>query len=80
MKNKPHSIDPVLSCLLKTVGKRLKRARQLRDEKHESVAISTGIDQSIISRIENGIYYCLSLEMLLKLVTYYEINIREVFD
>lgn len=64
--------------LLCKIGKRLRDIRVGRGEKLTAVESSIKLHHSIISRIENGSYRCLSFDMLAKLSVYYNIDMREL--
>ncbi len=72
--------NPSLIILLEQVGKKMHHIRHTRNEKLNSVENSTGISHSIISRIEHGSYLCLSFEMLVRLLDYYNADLREILS
>lgn len=63
---------------LKQIGNRLYIERHKRREKLETVARAIGVTHPVISRIENGRYKGLSVEMLSKLAGHYGISLKEL--
>lgn len=78
MKNSHH--NPQALYYLKEVGQKLSDVRKKRNEKIMSVAMSIGVSHSVISKIENGRYPGLSMQMLVQIASYYNIPLAEVFS
>ncbi|MBU3676603.1 MAG: helix-turn-helix transcriptional regulator [Chitinophagaceae bacterium] len=72
------SID--LNTLLITLGENLHTIRNARKETLQSVAVEIGITHPIISKIENGRYPNLQLNLLVKLCNHYHITLQQAFS
>jgi len=66
--------------LLITVGQNLHTIRNARKETLQSVAADIGITHPIISKIENGRYPTLQLNLLIKLCNHYKITLQQAFS
>lgn len=66
--------DENVNVLLKQIGDILYQARHARKEKITSVAKNIGVSHTVISKIENGKYPALSLQLLHRLVKYYKLD------
>lgn len=64
--------------LLKTVGENLHTIRSARKEILDKAADAVGVKHPVISRIENGRYTGLSLELLVKLCNHYKVSLQQV--
>lgn len=67
-----------LTELFKTVGDNLHTIRNARKEKLETAAEAVGVSHPVLSRLENGRYGGLSLELLVKLCNHYEVKLQQV--
>lgn len=72
------SID--ISKLLTTIGHNLHTIRNARKETLQAVASDIGITHPIISKIENGRYPNLQLNLLIKLCNHYDITLQQVLS
>lgn len=77
MKNSHH--NPQALYYLKEVGQKLSDVRKKRNEKIMSVAMSIGVSHSVISKIENGRYPGLSIQLLVVLAQYYNLHLSQIF-
>lgn len=66
-----------LSSLLNTLGKNLHTIRNSRKETLQTVASHVGITHPIISKIENGRYPNLQINLLVKLCNHYNISLQQ---
>lgn len=66
--------------LLTTIGHNLHTIRNARKETLQGVAVSIGITHPIISKIENGRYENLQLNLLVKLCNHYNITLQQVLS
>lgn len=66
--------------LLTTIGQNLHTIRNARKETLQSVASDIGITHPIISKIENGRYPTLQLNLLIKLCNHYKITLQQAFS
>jgi transcriptional regulator with XRE-family HTH domain len=66
--------------LLTTIGQNLHTIRNARKETLQSVAADIGITHPIISKIENGRYPTLQLNLLIKLCNHYKITLQQAFS
>ncbi len=69
-----------INSLLSTIGQNLHTIRNARKETLQSVAIDIGITHPIISKIENGRYPNLQLNLLTKLCNHYKITLQQVLS
>jgi transcriptional regulator with XRE-family HTH domain len=69
-----------INSLLTTIGQNLHTIRNARKETLQSVAADIGITHPIISKIENGRYPNLQLNLLIKLCNHYKITLQQVFS
>jgi hypothetical protein len=60
------------AALRKEVGKQLKAKRLQRDEQRKAVAASTGIEYTVLCKIESGTYDSLNLHTIKILIQYYQ--------
>jgi transcriptional regulator with XRE-family HTH domain len=67
-----------IKTFLQHIGDKLRLARHLKDEKLMTVAHSTGISHTVLSQVENGRYYCLSLSMLMRILSYYHLEYKDI--
>lgn len=72
------SID--INSLLTTIGQNLHTIRNARKETLQSVAADIGITHPIISKIENGRYPNLQLNLIVKLCNHYKISLQQAFS
>lgn len=61
------------------IGKRLKKARELKEMTQQEVADETNIARTTLSKIENDIYEP-SIEQLRKLIELYNVNANWILD
>ena len=61
------------------IGKRLKKARELKEMTQQEVADETDISRTTLSKIENDIYEP-SIEQLRKLIELYNVNANWLLD
>lgn len=61
------------------IGKRLKKARELKEMTQQEVADETDIARTTLSKIENDIYEP-SIEQLRKLIELYNVNANWILD
>lgn len=61
------------------IGKRLKKARELKEMTQQEVADETDIARTTLSKIENDIYEP-SIEQLRKLIELYNVNANWLLD
>jgi transcriptional regulator with XRE-family HTH domain len=66
--------------LLTTIGQNLHTIRNARKETLQSVASDIGITHPVISKIENGRYPTLQLNLLIKLCNHYKITLQQAFS
>ena len=69
-----------INSLLTTIGQNLHTIRNARKETLQSVASDIGITHPIISKIENGRYPNLQLNLLVKLCNHYKITLQQAFS
>ena len=69
-----------INSLLTTIGQNLHTIRNARKETLQSVAADIGITHPIISKIENGRYPNIQLNLLIKLCNHYKITLQQVFS
>ncbi len=69
-----------ISGLLNTIGQNLHTIRNARKETLQSVAADIGITHPIISKIENGRYPNLQLNLLVKLCNHYHITLQQALS
>jgi len=69
-----------VGALLTTIGQNLHTIRNARKETLQAVASEIGITHPIISKIENGRYPSLQLNLLLKLCNHYNITLQQVLS
>jgi transcriptional regulator with XRE-family HTH domain len=69
-----------VGALLTTIGQNLHTIRNARKETLQAVASEIGITHPIISKIENGRYPSLQLNLLLKLCNHYNITLQHVLS
>jgi transcriptional regulator with XRE-family HTH domain len=69
-----------INSLLTTIGQNLHTIRNARKETLQSVAADIGITHPIISKIENGRYPNLQLNLLVKLCNHYKITLQQAFS
>lgn len=66
--------------LLTIIGQNLHTIRNARKETLQSVASDIGITHPIISKIENGRYPNLQLNLLVKLCNHYNLSLQQIFS
>lgn len=69
-----------ISVLLTTIGQNLHTIRNARKETLQAVASDIGITHPIISKIENGRYPNLQLNLLIKLCNHYNISLQQALS
>jgi transcriptional regulator with XRE-family HTH domain len=69
-----------VGALLTTIGQNLHTIRNARKETLQAVASEIGITHPIISKIENGRYPSLQLNLLLKLCNHYCVTLQQVLS
>ena len=69
-----------INPLLTTIGQNLHTIRNARKEILQSVAADIGITHPIISKIENGRYPNLQLNLLIKLCNHYKITLQQALS
>ena len=72
------SID--INTLLSTLGHNLHTIRNARKETLQSVAEDIGITHPVISKIENGRYPNLQLNLLVKLCNHYNVSLQQALS
>ena len=72
------SID--ITALLSTIGQNLHTIRNARKETLQSVAEEIGITHPVISKIENGRYPTLQLNLLVKLCNHYNVSLQQALS
>ena len=72
------SID--INALLSTLGHNLHTIRNARKETLQSVAEDIGITHPVISKIENGRYPNLQLNLLVKLCNHYNVSLQQALS
>jgi transcriptional regulator with XRE-family HTH domain len=72
------SID--INALLSTLGHNLHTIRNARKETLQSVAEDIGITHPVISKIENGRYPNLQLNLLVKLCNHYNVTLQQALS
>lgn len=70
--------DTSLIHLLSCIGSKLQEKRHSRNEKISNVADTIHISDAVISKIENGRYKPVSLQMLSKLAAHYQMGMDEL--
>ena len=68
------------SNLLIKIGKNLHTIRNSRKETLQSVAESIRITHPVLSKVENGRYKTLQLELLVKLCNHYEVSLQQIME
>lgn len=66
------------NALLTTIGHNLHTIRNARKETLQAVASEIGITHPIISKIENGRYPNIQLNLLIKLCNHYKITLQQI--
>ena len=69
-----------IGALLTTIGQNLHTIRNARKETLQAVASEIGITHPIISKIENGRYPSLQLNLLLKLCNHYCVTLQQALS
>lgn len=69
-----------INKLLTTLGQNFHTIRNARKETLQAVAANIGVTHPIISKIENGRYKNLQLNLLVKLCNYYNISLQQAFS
>jgi transcriptional regulator with XRE-family HTH domain len=69
-----------VGALLTTIGQNLHTIRNARKETLQAVASEIGITHPIISKIENGRYPNLQLNLLLKLCNHYCVTLQQALS
>lgn len=72
------SID--INALLSTIGQNLHTIRNARKETLQSVAEDIGITHPVISKIENGRYPNMQLNLLVKLCNHYNVTLQQALS
>ncbi len=67
-----------INNLLNTIGQNFHTIRNARKETLQSVASDIGITHPIISKIENGRYPNLQLNLLIKLCNHYKVTLQQI--
>lgn len=67
-----------INSLLSTIGQNLHTIRNARKETLQSVAADIGITHPIISKIENGRYPNIQLNLLIKLCNHYKVTLQQI--
>jgi transcriptional regulator with XRE-family HTH domain len=67
-----------INSLLSTIGQNLHTIRNARKETLQSVAADIGITHPIISKIENGRYPNIQLNLLIKLCNHYKVSLQQI--
>jgi transcriptional regulator with XRE-family HTH domain len=70
--------NPSLNQLFEDIGSRLYQTRHARNEKLTTVARSVGVSHTVVSQIENGRYKSLSLQLLYRIIDYYDLPLTAV--
>lgn len=73
-----NSID--IASLLTRIGKNLHTVRNSRKETLQSVAESIGITYPVLSKVENGRYKTLQLELLIRLCNHYGVRLQQIME
>ena len=68
------------TTLLLTIGQNLHTIRNARKETLQSVAASIGISHPVLSKVENGRYKTLHIELLIKLCNFYKVPLQQVLS
>ena len=68
-----------INNLLVTIGQNFHTIRNARKETLQSVASDIGITHPIISKIENGRYPNIQLNLLIKLCNHYKVTLQQIF-
>jgi transcriptional regulator with XRE-family HTH domain len=66
------------NALLTTIGHNLHTIRNARKETLQAVAAEIGITHPIISKIENGRYPSIQLNLLIKLCNHYKVTLQQI--
>lgn len=66
------------NALLTTIGQNLHTIRNARKETLQAVASEIGITHPIISKIENGRYPNIQLNLLIKLCNHYKVTLQQI--
>lgn len=66
------------NALLTTIGHNLHTIRNARKETLQAVASEIGITHPIISKIENGRYPNIRLNLLIKLCNHYKVTLQQI--
>jgi len=67
-----------INSLLTIIGQNLHTIRNARKETLQSVAAEIGITHPIISKIENGRYPNIQLNLLIKLCNHYKVTLQQI--
>ena len=71
--------SPSHSELFFRIGQNICRMRHEKNEKLINVAMAIHKSESVMSRIECGKYYCISLALLQKLADYFHAEIDDLY-
>jgi transcriptional regulator with XRE-family HTH domain len=69
-----------IAGLLTTIGQNLHTIRNARKETLQAVGADIGITHPILSKIENGRYPTLQLNLLIKLCNHYQITLQQALS
>lgn len=69
-----------LTEFLETIGQNLHSIRNAKKQTLQCVASYIGTSHSVLSKIENGRYPTLKIDLLLKLCNYYDVSLLHVFN
>lgn len=69
-----------IDTLFATIGNNLHTIRNARKETLQAVASNTGISHPILSKIENGRYNSLRIDILIQLCNYYNISLQQALS
>jgi transcriptional regulator with XRE-family HTH domain len=69
-----------ITTLLTDIGKNLHTIRNARKETLQGVAAFMGITHPILSKVENGRYKTLQLDLLVKLCNHYQVSLQQILE
>ncbi len=69
-----------ISLLLINIGQNLHTIRNARKETLQSVAASIGVTHPILSKVENGRYKTLQIDLLIKLCNHYQVSLQQIME
>lgn len=72
-------MDNAIADVLSKIGYKFYVARHIKREKITSVASNIGVSHPVISKIENGTYKPLTIDLVYRLMSYYNLSFSDLF-